>query len=151
MLDSYEINLSTDLIISFNNNISKVYENGEVFRVKSCAFDIIKEGCLFFGSSYEGRAYYTGSMLGYKMKLPIILEESYPIIFFPTSSPRKNNCIWISYKNLFKYSRKDKNVTTLYFKNNKVIDVNVNYNIIDNQVIRCIKLESLWNKRNKDF
>ena len=39
------------------------------------------------------------------MKVPIIVEDSKLIIFFPTSSYRGNNCIWISYNNLLKYSR----------------------------------------------
>lgn len=151
MLNYYEINLATNVIISFNNSISKVFENDSELLVRSFSFDIVKNSCLFFGSSYEGRAYYTSSMLGYKMKLPIIVEESSPIIFFPTCSPKKNNCIWISYKNLLKYCKKNKNTTTLYFKDNNIVDVNVNYNIIDNQIIRCIKLDGIWKLRKKEI
>ena len=83
------------------------------------------------------------------MKVPILIEESRNIIFFPTASCVNQNSIWVSYQNLLKYSKKNEFSTILYFENNKKIVIEVKYNLIDNQVIRCLKLDTILLKRKK--
>lgn len=150
-LDDYEINSETLIVEPIDSATSIVYEIEDEFVVKKSCFSILKDSCLFFGSSFDGRVESTKTFLACKMKVPIVIEESKNMIFFPTNSIKNVRCIWISYKNLLKYCRNDKNSTLLCFKNNRNIVINVRYNIIDNQIIRCIKLESLWNKRKSDF
>ena len=82
------------------------------------------------------------------MKIPIVIEEKNNIIFFPTSSCIRDNSIWISFKNLIKYSKYNDISTLLYFKNHVQIIVGCKYSLIDNQNIRCIKLENAIYKRN---
>ena len=81
------------------------------------------------------------------MKVPILIEDSKNIIFFPISNCVHKNSIWISYQNLVKYTKLDELSTVLYFQNNKQLVVDVKYNLIDNQVIRCAKLDTMLNKR----
>lgn len=146
-LTSYEINTETLLILPYDKNKSKVFEIDCEFIVDLTPLTIIKNSCLYFGCSYEGRRDGTKSIIGVDMKVPIIIEESKCIIFFPTSSCINNNSVWISYQNLLKFSKKNKFSTILYFRENIIIEVDVKYNLIDNQIIRCIKLDSLLNKR----
>ena len=108
---------------------------------------IIKNSCLFFGSSFDGRKEASKNIIGIDMKVPILVEESRNIIFFPVSSCINKNSIWISYQNLLKYSKNSLSNSNLYFKNKKKIQLPVKYNLIDNQVIRCIKLDTLLTKR----
>ena len=149
-MDSYEINAETLVIIPFTKGKSKVYEYDCEYIVNMTPFKIIQNSCLYFGCSYEGRKEGTKSLIGVDMKVPIVIEESKNIIFFPTSSCINQNSIWISYQNLLKYSKLNEFSTTLYFRNNKKIQLDIKYNLIDNQVIRCIKLETLLIKR-KNF
>ncbi len=148
-LDSYELNFETLLIVPYGKGKSKVFEFDGEFIVKMSPLNIIKNSCLYFGSSYEGRKEGTKSLIGVDMKVPIVIEDSRNIIFFPTSSCVNISSIWISYQNLLKYSKVNEFSTMLYFKNNKHLKVDIRYNLIDNQVIRCIKLESLLIKRKK--
>ena len=148
-LNDYQINVDTFVIIPIGKNKSKVYEKGEILIVNKSSFKIIEDSCLYFGSSYDGRRFATKNLIGIDMKIPIIVEESRNIIFFPTSSCIRDNSIWISYQNLLKYSKFNDLVTTLYFKNSKGIKVGCKYNLIDNQVIRCIKLEKILLDRKK--
>ena len=148
-LNDYQINVDTFVIIPIGKNKSKVYENGEILIVNKSSFKIIEDSCLYFGSSYDGRRFATKNLIGIDMKIPIIVEESRNIIFFPTSSCIRDNSILISYQNLLKYSKFNDLVTTLYFKNSKGIKVGCKYNLIDNQVIRCIKLEKILLDRKK--
>ena len=149
MLDSYEINNETLLIVPYDYGKSKVYEYDDEFIVNMIPLTIVKNSCMFFGSSFDGRRLASKNIIGVDMKVPIIIEESKNVIFFPVSSCISKNSIWISYQNLIKYSKIDCNYSMLYFKNNKSIKLNTKYNLIDNQVIRCIKLDTLLCKRKK--
>ena len=145
--NDYIINVETLLILPYGKGRSIVYEIDETLIINLDILQIIKNSCLFFGSSLEGRKDGTKYLINCEMKVPIIVEDSKLIIFFPTSSYRGNNCIWISYNNLLKYSKLDNKHTSLFFKDNKKVDIEVKYNIIDNQIVRCIKLESIYSKR----
>ena len=149
-LFNYEINSETLLILPFGKGMSKIYEVDSEFIVNKQPLNIIKDSCLYFGCSYEGRKEGTKALIGIDMKVPIIVEDSKNIIFFPTSSCINKNSVWISYQNLLKFSKKNEFSTVLYFQGNKKIEIDVKYNLIDNQVVRCIKLESLLVKR-KNF
>ncbi len=149
LLDSYEINDETLLIIPYDCGKSKVYEYDDEFIVNMIPLTIVKNSCMFFGSSFEGRREASKKIIGIDMKVPIIVEESKNIIFFPVSSCISKNSAWISYQNLIQYSKIDCNSSRLCFKGNKFLKLNMKYNLIDNQVIRCIKLDTLLCKRKK--
>lgn len=150
MINNYEINVETLLIVPYGKGKSKVYEYDDDFIVNKSPLAIIKNSCLYFGCTYEGRRDSVKQMIGIDMKVPILIEDSNNTIFFPTSSCINKNSIWISYRNLLKYDKFNAFSTVLYFRNNRKIKVDTKYNLIDNQIIRCIKLESLLVKR-KNF
>ena len=149
ILNSYEINVDTLLIIPIDKNTSKVIEFDYEYVVNMSCLEIIKYSCLYFGSSYEGRRDATQNMTGIVMKVPIIIEESRNIIFFPVSNCIHNNSIWISYHNLVNFYKIDKDSTKLIFLKNRDFMVDVKYNLIDNQFVRCIKLSGILDKRKK--
>ena len=148
MIDIYEINNSTLLLMPLSLQQIRVYEYEKEFIINNNIKKIIDNSCKFFGSSLIGRQEGTKNMINVSVKAPIIIEESKNIIFFPTKSPREKDCIWISYNNLIKYTKNGSKVS-LFFKNNIVIDIDVSYYIIDNQITRCIKLEKELLKRKK--
>lgn len=148
-MGEYEINAETLLIMPMGNGKSRIYEFDRDFVINSNPIDILNESCLFFGCSLEGRRDAVKNILGIDMKVPILVEDTRNIIFFPTTNCVHKNSIWISYQNLLKFYKLDDFSTVLYFCNNKQITVDIRYNIIDNQVIRCIKLESLLKKRKQ--
>ena len=106
-VESYIINCETLLILSLNDNSCKVFEFDDVIIVKKSISHIIKDSCLYFGSSLDGRKEGTKSLINCEMKVPIIIEDSQNLIFFPTSSYRNSMNIWVSYNNLLKYSKND--------------------------------------------
>lgn len=147
-LKNYEINMDTLAIIPYGKNRSKVYEGKEVFIVHQSTFKIIEQSCLYFGCSYEGRREGAKFLIGSEMKLPIVIDDYREIIFFPTSGCIRDNSIWISYHNLLKYIKYNDISSELYFKNHVHFLVGCKYNLIDNQFIRCIKLDHAISKHN---
>lgn len=146
MKENYEINLSTLAIIPLNNKRCKVIEESNEFIVNETAFSIIDKSCKFFGSSYNGRFEGTKHLTGISYKSPIIIEETRNIIFFPTSSPRIADCSWISLNNILNY----KNIcgkTILEFNNGYNLKLDISYNIVENQILRATRLDSILRKR----
>jgi competence protein ComK len=146
MFDSYEINNSTLAIVPINSNTSKVIEENETYLVRKSTTEIIDDSCRFFGSSYLGRHEGTKTLMGINYKSPIIVEESKEIIFFPTSSPRFDNCYWIALDKV-KNHQKSNVGTLLKFNNGYEIDINISSSSLENQILRATKLGSILRKR----
>lgn len=147
MKESYEINNSTLALIALENK-TKVIEEEREFFIDKTPSNILEESCEYFGSSYLGRKIGTKNLIGITHKSPIIIEESREIIFFPTSSPRLNNCSWISLNNIKNFIKNNEK-TKIIFDNQKEIIVDVSFGIMENQILRASLLESTLRKRKK--
>ena len=148
-MNDYEINSATLAIIPLGENISEVYEEEAKYIVNKSPNAIIKDNCEFYGSSYEGRCKGTKNLTGIKSKYPIIIEESRNIIFFPTSSVRSEDNIWIALNHIKDYSKRDLN-SKITFKNNEKLELNISYYSLDNQICRAYMLNSKLYDRKKD-
>lgn len=147
-VNSYQINSKTLAIIPINRKQTKIFEDDTILVINKNTRKIIQENCEYFGSSYEGRKKGTMDLLGVTHKAPILIEESNNIIFFPTSSPRLNDCGWISLNNL-ESNKAYEDESILEFNNQMKLHVSVSNKTIDNQVLRATRLESLLLKRRK--
>ena len=145
-MKEYEINRNTLALMPINSKCTKVVERENEIIVNLSVMKIIDRSCRFFGSSYLGRTIGTKEILGVSTKAPIIIEESGKIIFFPTMSPRMEDCIWISLSNINKYNIRNKAVE-IVFNCGKTINLNISYNIFDNQILRATRLYYLLEKR----
>ena len=110
---------------------------------------IIDKSCRYFGSSYKGRFLGTKSLIGISHKAPIIVEETRNIIFFPTNSPRQYNCAWLALKHLQNYKR-DKDNSIVIFNNGHLLNLDISYGMLDNQVLRATRLESVLRLRKNN-
>ena len=146
-MNDYEINEATIALVPYNN-MTKVYESDASFLVNKPVNKIIEESCEYFGSSFEGRKKGTTSLTGITHKVPIIIEESKNIIFFPTSSPRLDTCSWIALNHVLSYKKNDI-YSEIQFKNNKKLLVNISFGSLDNQILRASRLENVLNARKK--
>ncbi len=146
-MKEYEINDETLAIIPNDMWNSIVIEDDYQFDVTQKPLEIVDYSCKYFGSSYPGRKEGSRNILNSKYKLPVVIEDSRYIIFFPTNSPEDDNCVWISLKNIKDYYKVGPNKTRIEFKNEKSIIVGVSYNSFNNQVMRASRLESIIRNR----
>ena len=145
-MNTYEINKGTLAIIPVGENLSTVIEEENILNITKPIQEIIEESCEYFGSTYDGRLEGSKKMLGFNYKTPIVIEESNDIIFFPTSSPRNNDCHWISL-NQIRDIKKTKKNTKIIFKTGQEINLNVSYYSLENQIFRATRLQSIMNER----
>lgn len=145
-MQTYEINDETIALIPCDKG-TIVYEEEKRFFINSDTNEIIYNSCEYFGSTYEGRKVGTTRLTGMTHKLPIIVEESKRIIFFPTSSPRLNRCAWLSLKHIKNIEKYDKQVKVV-FKNFQEIILDTSFCCLNNQLLRASRLESVLINRN---
>ena len=150
MKQNYEINNSTLAILPIDDCTSKVIESTEEYIVNKSSFNIIEDSCMYFGSNYQGRYEGTKKLIGMSYKLPIIIEESRNIIFFPTSSPKLSECMWISLNNLDKYYSDENDNSYIDFKNGYKLKLNISKFALENQILRASRLEFVLRSRKND-
>lgn len=148
-MDSYEINKDTCAVVSINDKVSKVIENDCDYYINQNTYDVMENSCQYYGSSCAGRIKGTKMILGSNYKVPIIIEESNEIIFFPTESPNSDNCTWLSLNNVKKYE-KDAGFTKVTFNSGKQMVVKMSLASFENQLLRANRLGSVVRKRTKD-
>lgn len=145
-MQNYEINEETLALVPYDEG-TLIYEANQQLYINNDANEIIYNSCEYFGSTYEGRKVGTKRLTGMTHKLPVIIEESKRIIFFPTSSPRLNRCVWLSLKNIKnveKYGIQSK----IVFKNYQELVVDISFSCLNNQLMRACRLESVLINRN---
>lgn len=144
-MNKYEINDKTVALYSMNNK-TRVYEEDKNFIVDAPTNEIMEESCSYFGSSMEGRKKGTHHLIGVNYKAPIIVEESKDLIFFPTTSPKLKTCSWLRSNKIDRYYYKNGHLV-VEFKNGDKILLNISYDMINNQILRATRLESVLRDR----
>ena len=144
---NYEITYDTQVILPINDNTSKAVENDGEYIINNKVLDVMEHSCEYFGSSYEGRKQGTKQLLGITHKAPIIVEESRMMIFFPTMSPEKSECIWINLDKIEEYYKLSKKMSAIKFKNGDIMEFNVSYGSLSNQILRASRLKYILNER----
>ena len=143
-MNKYIINESTLVLFSLGNK-TQVYEKYRNLVINCDLYNLINDNCKFYGSSLNGRCESTEYLIGIKYKCPIILSERKKLIFFPTTSYKSEDCVWINYKAIDKYYLNDQYQLTICLKNNKKIELNISNHIISNQILKSSRLESFFN------
>lgn len=145
-MKNYEINDDTYAVIGENLYKTKIIEKYNDYSVDKDAYSIMDESCEYYGSSYKGRIMASKKILDCSYKLPIVVEESTFLIFFPIKSSLEEDCVWINLNKIKKTEKLD-NKTNIIFENNREILVDASKMSIDNQIMRSTMLESLLRKR----
>lgn len=144
-MKDYEINEETFCLLP-NGEHTKVVEKDKIFIVEKNVQKIMENSCEYFGSTYEGRKKGTTKLTGITHKVPIIIEESNSIIFFPTKSSRLKDCSWISLNNLKNYYKSADKIILEFYDNQK-ISLDISYGVINNQILRASRLDAVLRTR----
>jgi len=147
-MDSYEINKDTYAIVSVNEGISKVLEKDDEYFINKNSYEVMEDSCSYYGSSCEGRIKGTKQILGSNYKVPIVVEETNEIIFFPTEAAGNANCIWLSLNNIKSYERSN-GFTKVVFNSGKELIVKMSISSFETQVLRANRLGSIIRKRKE--
>lgn len=141
-MDNYIINDSTLALIS-NKNSTIVYEKYQTLDINNKSINIVDISCKYYGSSFLGRCGASDYLIGIKYKCPIIISEVKELIFFPTTSYKNEDCVWINYKGVKKYYTTDNQQLEIEFINDIKITMNLSNRVFCNQIFKSSRLESI--------
>ena len=145
-MENYEINDETYAVIAEHVGKTRIIEKECEYLVNNDAYNVMDESCQYYGSSYNGRIKAAKSLLECSYKLPILVEESSCLIFFPIKSSLLDDCCWINLNSIKKVEKCGKN-SKIVFNNDKEILVETSKLSLDNQIYRATRLESIIKKR----
>jgi competence protein ComK len=154
MIEEYEVNPHTMLLfpIKYGSKIyTEVFELSDQFLSPFKPLDIVKKSCEFFGSSYEGRRQGAKQLIGSGHKPPIIVDPHTSIFLFPTMSPSKQECIWISHEHVISHERLDTNTTSVTFRNKQTFRLPVSYSVFNSQLLRTALLRTRLSQRMEEM
>ncbi|MFJ5760064.1 competence protein ComK [Neobacillus sp. NPDC093182] len=144
-IEEYEANPFTMFVkpIAYGSKIySEIFEVEDEFLSPFKPLDIIRNSCEYYGSDYEGRRNGTKQLVGYAHKIPIAIDPTNRIFFFPTTSPSRQECIWISHEHVKDYDRINPQETVILFNNNQSFKFPVSCSTIISQLERTAYLRT---------
>jgi competence protein ComK len=144
-IEEYEVNPYTMFIkpVIYGSKVySQIYELEDEYLSPFKPLEIIKKSCEYFSSSFEGRKEGTKQLIGLTHKVPIVIDPTNFIYFFPTTSPTRAECIWISHEHIMNYRRIDPRQTMVTFQNKQSINVPISYSSFDTQMLRTALLRT---------
>ena len=145
-MNNYVINEETYAIISKDIGKTEIIEKSNDYIIDNDAYKVMDESCKYYGSSYKGRLEAAKILLNCSYKLPILVEESSVLIFFPIKSSLLDDCCWINLNSIYNIEKVD-NKSQITFKNGKKMIFDISKLSLENQIYRSTKLESIIFKR----
>lgn len=126
---------------------SRVLEVEYEYIVKAKPIEIIEKSCRFFGSSLQGRREGTRELMGITHKAPIVIDPTNSIYFFPTTSPNRQHCTWISHSFVKQLIPSHYDQTTIIFSNSKEVTLPISRGSLENQLYRTAQLRAILSSR----
>lgn len=143
ILDDFEeIHTETMAIFPVVNEVGKVTksqvieENDEKY-VPFPPTKIVDLSCKCYGSSLKGRIEGTSILCGITHKPPIIIDSPQGIYFFPTTSPTKKDCIWLSHSHIEKIVETNLQQAEVHFINGNFFIIDASFHSLQNQLLRA--------------
>ncbi|HLQ73015.1 MAG TPA: competence protein ComK [Bacillota bacterium] len=139
---SYVINKNTIALVPAKklDYYTTVYETDKEKQIKKTPFEIIKDSCIHYWTTYEGRKKAVYHHTKYKQKTPIPIHMEKEIFFFPTHAPASMNSHWFSVKHIgnMKINDKDKRETFVSFSNGKTLKIDATLYSLMRQIERTM-------------
>lgn len=134
---SYIINTRT-LYLMFDGKNTIVNESGtELVFINNCLEEILKNSCIYYGSTLKGRIIASKNLINTRYKLPIIINDRKNLIFFKIKS--NNEIIWFNFNKIKDYKKKNMFVY-IEFNNNYVKNFMISWSIFNNQILKSSRL-----------
>jgi competence protein ComK len=150
ILEEYEVNPHTLMLkpIEYGaKTFTEIIEMEDIILSPFKPMDILKKSCEFFGSSYQGRKDGTKELTGISYKAPIMLNPQMSMFLFPTTSPVKSECMWISHSHVTSYSAAENGQTSVTFQNRESHLIPISYSSFENQMLRTSNLRIAYSQR----
>ncbi|WP_347861210.1 competence protein ComK [Salimicrobium sp. PL1-032A] len=150
--NEYEVNEKTIALLALEEDgkiRTKVIEESLSFIVDRTPTKVIDASCRYFGSDLSGRISGTKAITNYTHKSPIVVSGMLKLYYFPTMSPSRVECSWISHNFVrhFSPSATDHRKTMVQFTNDVQEELVVSPGVFSNQLERTAQFRLMYEKR----
>jgi competence protein ComK len=154
MSEEYEMNPLTAAIVPLQYGsklFSQIHQLDQDLYSPLKPLDLIKMSCRLFGAGYEGRKEGSRQLIGITHKIPIIIDATNRMYFFPTTSPNNPQCSWISHEHVLHYEEIDSTNTLVTFRHKKSLVIPISIYSFQNQMLRTSFLRTKLMQRIDGF
>ena len=110
-----------------------VLEDGSTIMTPLRPYQLLQLSCRQYNSSIEERIVTAKRVASVKGKVPIVIEPSLGLVFFPTKSPKRDDCEWYAWSHMIDVLEED-GQTKLKTRNGMILPVNASPYIVRNQM-----------------
>ena len=139
VMQNYRLNKDTMAIFSnpcLSSSTAILEWPNKVLYCTRTPLYLIEEACISGGSTYNGRREAVERMLRTKSKLPIPVNPTEGLFFFPNMSPYEPHCHWFSFFHIqnFFTAKDDKTKTEIIFTDSRRKIINTSYKTMAGQI-----------------
>ncbi|WP_166462426.1 competence protein ComK [Psychrobacillus vulpis] len=136
--------------IQMNNKIFTKVTNisGETTIIGRKPYDIVRQSCSYYGSSFQQSVKLSKEALGNYHKLPTIIAHDYgnPCILIPTLSPKSDLNVWFSYRTIQSFHSSEEGCVVVLTNGHSVL-INSSAATISRQIAFANMLNIHFHKR----
>ncbi|ANU27570.1 competence protein ComK [Planococcus versutus] len=103
-------------------------------------FNLIDTNLRFRGSSMRGALDGARTLLDKAYMNPVILDNERDIILFPSKSPFREDCVWLSLRHVRTYKRSGASHTRVELSNGSTIRLDVSFHTFNKKIQRAYEL-----------
>ena len=111
--------------------------NGEVQEVSMTPRMFLEKMCLVNGCSLQGRMDAFKYVMKVQKKVPVLINQYFQCIFFPTHGSQVERSVWLQYKYIKKVTSLESAKCIVHFVDDSQLLVNVGCRVIYKQLKRC--------------
>ena len=140
-MENYIINNKTVAILKKNNQ-TIIYNVDNIVVINKKVNKILKDNCLLYGCSMDGRKKSAQRILKKSYKLPLMINDN--ITLLQLNSLRKNECLFIVLNKIVDYEF-NKLKLKIICVNNNIFSTNISKYSFENLMLNAIKLNNHLN------
>src|SRR5699024_4852033 len=149
---SYEVTPLTMALLSKTNDEglvqTVVLEESQHYFVSPPPTKVMDKACEYYGQSLQGLQKGTKNVSNITNKAPIAIDSRSGMYFFPTASPSKKTCSWLSHTHITNiFPIHNGSGTEVIFNNEHRIAVNISFGSIQNQMHRTAQFRFYLDNR----
>ncbi|MBR2679830.1 MAG: competence protein ComK [Exiguobacterium sp.] len=77
-----------------------ILEDGTEISTPLRPYQLLQLSCRQYNSSIEERIFIAKRVAGVKGKVPVVIEPTSGLVFFPTKSPKRDDCEWYAWSHI---------------------------------------------------
>ncbi|MGG0658071.1 competence protein ComK [Rummeliibacillus pycnus] len=103
--------------------------------------ELVDKNLRYFGSSLKGASEGTRYILGEVNMYPVIMNHKQQLVWFPTKSPKKNDCVWLALNHIKNYKKNNNQSTEIIFTNDSSLNIQLSYSSFEKRINRASMLK----------